>query len=209
MDLLIRVLASIWIRVLPHRTRFWIIVCWIWIQIPQVLWNYDTKSFNDCYNKYIKKSMRLCILRAHFSRVLSDTQIPNSDSSLGVKVLTGHVNVICIFIFILILAVVFSLLSIKNFRAEMLGLSNIPTSTWTNAYSLVQFSRGQLILKPLRLKRSLSLPKQERLIIPKDLSVLTFSIKVVWKTRKTPSPWELTRSTLAYSSTMRWCSSGS
>lgn len=64
--------------------------------------------------------MTLCILRAHFRRVLSDTQIPNSDSSLGVKVLTRHVNVICIFIFILILAVVLSLLLIKNFKAEML-----------------------------------------------------------------------------------------
>lgn len=64
--------------------------------------------------------MASCILRAYFSCVLSDTQIPNSDSSLGVKVLTRHVNVICIFIFILILAVVFPLLSIKNFRAEMM-----------------------------------------------------------------------------------------
>lgn len=58
---------------------------------------------------------------AYFSCVLSDTQIPNSDSSLGVKVLTRHVNVICIFIFILILAVVFPLLLIKNFRAEMMA----------------------------------------------------------------------------------------
>lgn len=63
--------------------------------------------------------MTSCILQAYFSGVLSDTQIPNSDSSLGVKVLTRHVNVICIFIFILILAVVFPLLS-KNFRVEMM-----------------------------------------------------------------------------------------
>lgn len=64
--------------------------------------------------------MTSSILRAYLSCVLSDTQIPNSDSSLGVKVLTRHVNVICIFIFILILAVVLPLLSIKNFRVEMM-----------------------------------------------------------------------------------------
>lgn len=49
----------------------------------------------------------------HFGCVFSDTQIPDSDSSFGVKVLSRHVNVICILIFILIFAVVFSLLQKK------------------------------------------------------------------------------------------------
>lgn len=47
---------------------------------------------------------------SYFGRVFSDTQVPNSDSSLGVEVLTRHVDVIRIFIFVLVLAVVFALL---------------------------------------------------------------------------------------------------
>lgn len=51
---------------------------------------------------------------SYFSCVFPDTQIPDSDSSLGVEVLTGHVDIICVFIFILILAVMFPLLQKKK-----------------------------------------------------------------------------------------------
>lgn len=60
-----------------------------------------------------KAGVSRCV--SYFSCVFSDTQIPDSDSSLGVKVLTGHVDVIRIFIFILILAVVFPLLQRKEY----------------------------------------------------------------------------------------------
>ena len=47
---------------------------------------------------------------SYLGDVFSDTQIPHSDTSLGVEVLPGHVNIIGVFVFILVLAVVFPLL---------------------------------------------------------------------------------------------------
>lgn len=46
----------------------------------------------------------------YLSGVLSDPQVPHCDSSLGVKVLARHVDIICIFILVFVLAVVFPFL---------------------------------------------------------------------------------------------------
>lgn len=43
-NLLVRVHASIGVRVLSHSSSLWVIICRIWIQIPQVLWKKATRS---------------------------------------------------------------------------------------------------------------------------------------------------------------------
>ena len=49
-------------------------------------------------------------IHSYLGDVFSDTQIPHGDTSLGVEVLPRHVNIVGVFVFILILAVVFPLL---------------------------------------------------------------------------------------------------
>lgn len=78
---------------------------------------------------------------AYFSCVFSDTQIPDSDSSLGVKVLTRHVNVIRVFVFILILTVAFPLLQKRREKNETIVF---PTRDDLSGESTVQ----PVLLKP-------------------------------------------------------------
>ena len=70
-------------------------------------------------------------IHSYLGDVFSDTQIPHGDTPLGVEVLPRHVDIVCVFVLILILAVVFPLLCGRdqNVTRERLHL------TWKTTFS--------------------------------------------------------------------------
>lgn len=163
---LIRVHASVCVRILPHSSSLWIVVGRVWIQIPQVLWDRDTHTdYCSCPSftrtllngfttgmktayYYKSKSLTLAV-SSLIRRFLTVIRLLESKFCPGMSMSSAYLS-----------SSSSSLLCSLSCRNTWLNMHHMLSSStpmmfkfkhWNDrgqsSYRLVQLSRSQLILK--------------------------------------------------------------